>query len=302
MKNLYKTLLLVLAIPAIVASCAKEIENPKPKPEPQEVIEEEPVVTGRPVTLSAALPEETKISHIYEDNQIKPYWADGDQIKVSFTLNEVAIVETFTLQTGAGTQSATFHNENSQLEDDTPFTVDYVDANHPDGWAVQDGTLEHLPECLSANVANISTSVKLTPALTYFHVIFDDFTGGTFTSAYLNKLAGAFTMYSKPGVKGAITVTPSSAFASGPVDFYVAVKLEGNTSANGTDVFGATVSPKFQVAFGNGVQAVSPNGQAYDIAGESYKFSWSPAKGYSAGKVYKIANKAFSTTAASMPR
>ena len=295
MKRLYKSLLLALAVPAVLASCAKEPDMPK------DVIEE-PVILGHPVTISAGLPAETKVTHVYEDSKIKPYWADGDQIKVSFTLNETDIVETFTLQTGAGTQSATFYNDNSQLEGNTPFTVDYVDVNHPDGWAVQDGTLEHLPECLSASVANLSTSVNLTPALTYFHVIFENYNGGTFTSAYLNKLAGVFSMYSKPGVKGAITVTPAAAFTNGSLDFYIAVKLEGSTSSSGTDVFGATVAPKFQLAFGNGVQAVSPDGQAFDIAGESYKFKWSPAKNYAAGKVYKIANSAFASTPAARPR
>jgi hypothetical protein len=112
-------------------------------------------------------------------------------------------------------------------------------------------------------------------------------------------------MYAAPGSKGGITVTPSSAFtAGGSADFYIAVMLDGSTSANGTDAFGETVSPKLQLAFGNGVQGISADGQAFDLAGDSYKFSWSPAKAYAAGAVYKIANKSFTTTTAAqaMPR
>ena len=297
-KKMHKSLLLALAVPAILASCAREIE--KPGENPQEPVE---VTVGHPVTISAGLPPETRISHEYSNNQIKPSWEADDQVKVSFTLNGETVVETFTLKTGAGTQSATFSNENSQLEADKPFTVDYVDKNHPDGWAVQDGTLAHLPECLSGEATDITAAIDLTPALTYFHVKAAIPSGSTFSSAYLNKLEGSFTMNSAPGVKGAITVTPTGGF-SGTVDFYIALKLEGQTSANSPDAFGTTVPPKFQIAFANGTQGVAAHGQGVLVSGDSYKYSWSPSKDYVAGKVYKIENKIFVTTTAAqaMPR
>ena len=76
-------------------------------------------------------------------------------------------------------------------------------------------------------------------------------------------------------------------------------------SEDGTDDFGTDVPPKFQIAFGNDVQGISLDGQAFDIAGASYKFNWSPtSKAYAAGKVYKIANQTFkeTTAAQAMPR
>ena len=299
MKNLmHKSLLWALAIPAILASCAKEIENPDNTP--KESVE---VSQGHPVTITAGLPAETRISHDLNGTSIHPLWETGDQVKVSFTLNEETVVEVFTLESGANSQSATFSNSNSLLEDNMPFTIDYVDTRHPEGWAVQDGKLANLPECLSGSAQKLSDAVSLTPALTYFHVVATIPSGSTFSSAYLNKLEGVFKMYSAPGVKGAITVTPTGGF-SGTVDFYIAVKLDGQTSANGLDTFGATVSPKFQIAFANGTQGLAVHEQGVLVSGDNYKYNWSPTKDYAAGKVYKIADKTFTATTAAqaMPR
>ncbi len=294
MKRLFKTLLLAVALPAALVAC--QHIDPIEKPI-------EPGVNGHSVTISAGLPEGTRISHVYEESQIKPYWEEGDQVKVSFTKNAATVVETFTLLTGAGTQSATFHNNNSQLDDQTAFTVDYVDKNHLEGWAVQDGTLAHLPECLSADVANITESATLVPSLTYFHVVFENFNGGPYTSAYLSKLEGNFTMYTAPGVKGAVTVTPASNFSSGEVDFYIAVKLDGRTSQTSNNIFNESVPPEFQVCFGNSVQGISADGQAFDVP-QGYKYNWRPSSDYVAGRVYKMANKIFraTTAAESLPR
>ena len=128
------------------------------------------------------------------------------------TITMLGLVSAAAESMAPAVQSATFSNEDSQLEANMRFTVDYVDKNHPDGWAVQDGTLAKLPECLSGNV-----------------------------------------------------------------DFYIAVKLEGQTSESGSDAFGTTVSPKFQIAFGNGTQGVAAHGQGVLVSGDSYKYSWSPA-------------------------
>ena len=294
----FKAALLALAVPAVLVSCAREIEKPEEKPqEPVEVSE------GHPVTITAGLPPETRISHTYE-SKIKPCWEQEDAVLVSFTLNDETVVETFTLKTGAGTQSATFSNDNSQLDENTPFTIDYVDYNHPEGWAVQDGTLAHLPECLSGAATDITASVTLEPALTYFHVIVTIPEEKSFAHAYLNKLEGQFTMYSAPGEKGAVTVTPSGGFMAGDHDFFIAVKLEGETSKNALDVFGDIVPPKFQIVFGGDKQGMSLDGQAFSAAGDNYKFNWTPTNNYVPGKVYKVANKTFVATSAaqSLPR
>lgn len=296
MKKIFNAVLPALAVFLLLASCAREVEKPEGNP-PVEIAQ------GHPVTITAGLPAETRITHEYGNSQIRPYWEAGDQVEVSFTLQGETVVETFLLKTGAGTQSATFSNDNSQLEADMRFTVDYVDKNHPDGWAIQDGTLARLPECLSGEATGLSQPVSLTPALTYFHVMTTLPAGRSFASAYLNKLDGGFSMMVKPGTAGAVTVTPEGGF-SGSVDFYIAVKLEGQTSGSGADAFGATVPPKFQLAFGNGIQGVAAHGQGVLVSGDSYKYSWSPAKDYVAGKVYKIENKPFVTTTAAqaMPR
>lgn len=46
------------------------------------------------------------------------------------------------------------------------------------------------------------------------------------------------------------------------------------------------------------------NGQGFSLAGDSYKYNWTPATDYAAGHVYKIANKTFTATTArqAMPR
>ena len=296
----HKYLLLSLAMTFIIASCAKEeVDVPDDSSEPA-VVE---TSSGHPVTISAGLPAETRVAHAVSGNSIHPTWETGDQVTVTFTKDGSTITETFTLKSGEGTQSATFYNESSQLDDNTAFTVDYIDRNNPDGWAEQKGTLEYLPECLSATVSKLSDAATLKPALTYFHVVTAIPSGTTYTYAYLNRLEGGFTMYSGPATKGAVTVKPEGGF-SGSVDFYVAVKLDGTTSSNGTDSFGATVAPKFQICFGNGVQGIAADGQAIDPAGASYKYNWSPAKDYVAGKVYKLENREFiaTTAAQAMPR
>ena len=296
----FKAALLALAVPAILASCAREMEIEKPEDKPQEPVE---VSEGHPVTISAGLPPETRISHAY-DSKIKPYWEEEDAVLVSFTLNDETVVETFTLKSGAGSQSATFSNDNSQLGEDTPFTIDYVDYNHPEGWAVQDGLLAHLPECLSGEATDITESVTLEPALTYFHVIVTIPEEKSFAHAYLNRLEGQFTMYTAPGEKGAVTVTPAGGFTAGEHDFFIAVKLDGETSQNALDDFGDIVPPKFQIVFGGDKQGVSLDGQSISAAGDNYKFNWTPTNNYVPGKVYKVANKTFVATSAaqSLPR
>ena len=285
---IFKSVLTALVIPAMLVSCQDQLQ---PEPEKQVEVNELVVGKGHPVTITAGLPVETKIAHGLNGTAIHPTWEEGDQIKVSYTLDGNNYVETFTLKDGNGTQSATFYNAESHLTDETVFSIDYVDRNNPNGWAKQDGTLDKLPECLSASGVTLSSEVTLEPALIYFHVVATIPSGSSFAYAYLNKLEGSQTMYTAPGTKGAVTVQPATSF-SGDVDFYIATKVDGTTGTT------------FQIAFGNGVQGISVDGQAFDIAGASYKFNWSPSKNYTAGTVYKIANKTFNsvTAAQAMPR
>lgn len=298
-----KYLSLALSVPFIIASCVQETDVPDDNTGPVVVA----TPSGHPVTISAGLPAETRVAHELRETSIHPTWETGDQVTVTFLKNGNTITETFTLKSGEGTQSAKFYNENSQLDDNTSFTVDYIDKNNLDGWAEQKGTLDRLPECLSATVSKLSESATLEPALTYFRVITTIPSGTTYTYAYLSRLEGGFTMYSSPGTKGAVTVKPDGGF-SGSVDFYIAVKLAGNTSQGGSDIFSQNVSPKFQIEFGDSVQGISADGQAFQAiandSGDTYKYSWSPAKDYVAGKVYRIADKTFATVTAAqtMPR
>lgn len=56
--------------------------------------------------------------------------------------------------------------------------------------------------------------------------------------------------------------------------------------------------------FAGGAQGVAAHGQGFSLAGDSYKYNWTPATDYAAGHVYKIANKTFTATTArqAMPR
>lgn len=107
---------------------------------------------------------------------------------------------------GIGSASATFRNENSQLEEDTEF-----DVYHTSGaasWAVQNGTVENLPDYLSATAVKLSDQISLQPCMTYFHIVFDPL-DQDYASAYLSKMEGTCMIYSAPGVKGGVTVTPA---------------------------------------------------------------------------------------------
>ncbi len=293
-KNILKDIIPALAIPVVLVSCVQEQAAP-------ETVVQEQAAAVRRVTISAGLPAQTKVTHELAGTSIHPLWEAGDQVNVSFTQDGQVVVETFELLKGEGTASAVFFKDDSRLGDDTPFSVHYPATET--GWGVQDGSVETLPESLSANASKLGESLKLEPALTYFHVVIDNYAGGDCTYARLNKLEGDFTMYSAPGVKGTVSVAPQGGISNGKVDFYVAVMLEGPTTGTVKDMFGETVPVAFQIAFGDLVQGVSSDGQAFDVAYGS-KFSWTPEKEYLPGNIYKIGNKPMvtSTRAMSQPR
>ena len=290
-KKMHKSLLWILVIPAALVCCTREVSDPKD--EPQEVVGVEKPV-GHPVTISTGLPGETRVSHGLDGTSIKVAWAEGDKLTVVFNKDTEQITETFDLVKGAGATSATFKNENSQLEEDTVF-----DVYHTSGaasWAVQDGTVANLPDYLSAKGVKLSDAISLQPSMTYFHIVLGPL-DRDYASAYLSKMEGGCTIYSAPGVKGGVTVTPQGGFQAGStVDFYVAVMIDGATIGEVNDNFGSSVSPKFQIGFADGVQGISFDGQAFDLTFPSAKCNWTPAKNYAAGKVYKVANKSLSTT------
>lgn len=284
-KNILKGILLSLAIPAalLLVSCVKEVA--KPEAETPVLVQGE---AGHRVTLTAGLPAQTKMTHELVGSTIHPLWEAGDQITVVFQKKGKAIYETFELLKGEGTSSAVFFKDDSQLGDNTPFSVHYPVTET--GWGLQNGTVEALPESLSAHAPKLGEQLTLKPALTYFHVVIDKYAGGDCPYARLNKQEGDFTLYSAPGVKGAISVAPQGGFSNGKVDFYVAVMLDGPTTGKATDSFDDTVPVKFQIVFGDLVQGISADGQACDVAYGS-KFCWTPEKEYVPGTVYKIENK-----------
>ena len=292
-KKMHKSLLWILVIPAALVCCNREVSDPKD--EPQEVVGVEKPV-GHPVTISTGLPGETRVSHGLDGTSIKVAWAEGDKLTVVFNKDTEQITETFDLVEGAGETSATFKNENSQLEENTVFDVYH--ASGAASWAVQDGTVANLPDYLSAKGVKLSDAISLQPCMTYFHIVLGPL-DRDYASAYLSKMEGGCTIYSAPGVKGGVTVTPSGGFKSGEsVDFYVAVMISGATTGEVNDNFGSSVSPKFQIGFADGVQGISFDGQAFDLTFPSAKCNWTPAKDYVAGKVYKVANKSLSATPA----
>lgn len=294
-KKMLKSLLWILAIPAVLVCCTREVIDPK-----EVVGEEKPA--GHPVTISAGLTGETKVSHGLDGTSIKVAWAEGDQLTVVFDKGSGQITEEFALVDGAGGTSATFRNEDSQLEEDTEFDVYHVSGEA--SWAVQDGTVAHLPDYLSAKQKKLSDAISLQPCMTYFHIVLGPL-DQDYASAYLSKMEGNCTIYSAPGVKGGVKVTPPGGFKAGEnVDFYVAVLISGATTGEVNDNFGSSVSPKFQIGFANDVQGISFDGQAFDLTFPSAKCNWTPAKDYAAGKVYKVANKSLSTTPAggNLPR
>ena len=298
-KKMHKSLLWILVIPAALVCCTREVIDPKD--EPQGVVGVEKPA-GHPVTISTGLPGETRVSHGLDGTSIKVAWAEGDKLTVVFNKDTEQITETFDLVEGAGETSATFKNENSQLEENTVFDVYH--ASGAASWAVQDGTVANLPDYLSAKGVKLSDAISLEPCMTYFHIVLGPL-DRDYASAYLSKMEGGCTIYSAPGVKGGVTVTPSDGFKSGEsVDFYVAVMISGSTASQANDNFGVRVDPKFQIGFANGVQGISLDGQAFDLTAPSAKCNWTPAKDYVAGKVYKVANKSLATITAAqaMPR
>ena len=298
-KKMLKSLLWILVIPAALVCCTREVIDPKDGP--QEVVGEEKPV-GHPVTISTGLPGETKVSHGLDGTSIKVAWKEGDKLTVVFDKGSEQITEEFLLMDGAGGMSATFRNENSQLDENTIFDVYH--ASGAASWATQDGTVANLPDYLSAKQKKLSDAISLEPCMTYFHIVLGPL-DQDYASAYLSKMEGNCTIYSAPGVKGGVKVTPSGGFKAGEsVDFYVAVMIDGATTGEVNDSFGSSVSPKFQIGFANGYQGISFDGQAFDITFPSAKCNWTPAKDYVAGKVYKVANKSLSTTPAggNLPR
>jgi hypothetical protein len=282
-KNILKGILLLLSIPAVLVSCVKE--QAKPKPEPEVQVQGE---AGHRVTISAGLPAQTKMTHELVGTSIRPLWEAGDQVSVVFVKDKQVVIETFELLKGEGTTNAIFFKDDSQLGDNTPFSVHYPATET--GWGVQDGTVEALPESLAAHAQKLGDELKLKSALTYFHVVIDKYTGGDCAYAHLNKLEGDCTLYSAPGVKGSVSVAPQGGFSNGKVDFYVAVLLDGPTTGTVTDEFDDTVPVKFQIAFGDLVQGISFDNQAIDLTYGS-QFTWTPEKEYVPGTVYKIENK-----------
>ena len=298
-KKMHKSLLWILVIPAALVCCTREVTDPKD--EPQEVVGVEKPV-GHPVTISTGLPGETRVSHGLDGTSIKVAWKEGDQLTVVFDKGSGQITEEFLLVNGAGGTSATFKNDNSQLDENTVFDVYH--ASGAASWDVQDGTVANLPDYLSAKQKKLSDAISLEPCMTYFHIVLGPL-DRDYASAYLSKMEGGCTIYSAPGVKGGVTVTPQGGFQAGStVDFYVAVMIDGATTGEVNDSFGSSVSPKFQIGFANGVQGISFDGQAFDLTFPSAKCNWTPAKDYVAGKVYKVANKTFTATTAAqaMPR
>lgn len=269
MKKMY---FVALATLMAAFACTKEANTEK----------EQAPVHGHAVTLGVEIPA-TKIDYTDNGSAIHPVWKTGDQIEVVFG----GTSEIFTLSEGAGTQSATFTNASSTLEEGTTYAVYYPSKDYD--WSVQDGTLEHLPNyMIKTGLNSLKTSIDLQPQLTYFVLNFTEAPGSVTDGALSTKKVylqsdNGISLYNRtqgdalnPGI---ITVNHEASFAADgtPTDakLYVAAYISGETNA---------VTDAFTVTFMNGEFANKAKVR-------NYSWTWKPSSNYAAGNAYSSVAK-----------
>lgn len=276
--------IITAALLQLLFSCNK-IETPAP-------------VKGKPVTLQAGLNADTKVSHSLDGTTIKPAWEAEDQIEVVFTKDETEVVETFTLSDGIGSSNATFSCASSQLEEGMTYSVYY--PSRTCDWSEQDGSVVNLPEYLVAeSVTSLASPITLSPRLTYFHFVLSAPTSGSasYNYAIFTKPVGAAKWYKNNETEGYIAVKPQSSYnvntSMEPLDFYLAILFDGNTSEGTKDSFGDESPSEMRIT----LQGSKPSG--VNLGGVSnptptapnHYYSWKPSKNYQAGKIYKVSGQ-----------
>lgn len=259
--------ILFLAGLAVCSSCSNDDDSVK---QPSQ---------GHPVTLSLGVPtgDDTRVAHSLNGTSIHPVWAAGDQVEVVYTKDGAEVSETFTLSSGTGEQTGAFTCESSQLEEGTAYEVYYPAKSYD--LSTQDGTLENLPEYLYGSASSLTAGVKLQSKLTYFHFVFTGNYENSVSSqrVYLEKSSGNFSMYKQNTTTTFYTLenqtTPFAVNSNTNLDFYIATRLDGNTSGGAMKLW---ISPLRYDFFG--ISYTVPN----------YYYSWNISKDYEAGKVYKV--------------
>ena len=236
----------------------------------------------RPVTLNVGIGAETKVSHNYSDNKVKPAWEAGDVVYVQFEKEGTTHLEEFAIGTiSEDGKSASFSNSASELTDEIGYKVIYATPDYTTvgdnsltfNLAGQKGTLDKLPEYLEAEVAAGETSAALKSKLTYFHFVLSfnpyDYPGdyadlkdiqfgaigryNTFESGY-------FSLTNTGESVESIKIIP---------DFYINETLEFYVAA-------------FQIE-----QAVRYSVNIC-VDDDDFMHTWDANKNYVAGKVYKV--------------
>lgn len=275
----------VAAVVAISFSCTKEKESVI-SVDPKENQEEVQSPVGHEAIIGLSLGEDTKTTHSVEvvagKTNVKTLWKTGDKILVTFTKAAFEHKEVFELSSGENTANGTFRNGDSVLEEGDTYSVTYYSSNDYDktfSWANQTGSVEDIPEYLTSVAdATYPAAPTLQSELVHFHF---NLNAGEdpgdealeLANAYFSNTSNAFIVDTENHT-GEIKITPASAFSyndngeSTNADFYVSVKLAGDSS-------------------GNTMKLDLMNGDHY--AGiQGYSLSWDITKNYTTDKVYKL--------------
>lgn len=272
-------------IAAVCFSCSKEKESVI-SVDPKENQEEVQSPVGHEAIIGLSLGEDTKTTHSVElvdsKTNVKTLWKAGDKILVTFTKAAVEHKEVFELSSGENTANGTFRNGDSALGVGDMYSVTYYSSNDYDktfSWANQTGSVEDIPEYLTSVAdATYPAAPILQSELVHSHFNLkvgeapgDE--GLELANAYFSNTSSAFIVDTENHT-GEIKITPASAFSyndngeSANADFYVSVKLAGDSS-------------------GNTMKLDLMNGDHY--AGiQGYSLNWNITKTYTTDKVYKL--------------
>ena len=164
----------------------------------------------------------------------------------------------------------------------------------------QDGTVANLPEYLVAeNLTSLNSPVALSSKLTYFHFVLSAPASGSSSYAYaiFTKPSGKASWYKSNSAQGYIVIHPTSNFVVStsmePLDFYLAILFNGNTSEGATDMFGngspSEMSITLQSSKPNGINFGGASNPALSMPNHHYR--WNPTKDYQPGTVYKVSGQ-----------
>ena len=259
---------------------------------------------GRTVTISAGLPVETKVAHSLDGTTVKPSWETGDKVYVRFTSGGTDHLEEFSaVSISSDGKSATFSNPDSQLPEGTAYTVVYASPEYTtvsgndlifdlDGQA---GTLSGLPEYLTAEVTDGSSTAVLQSQLTIFHFVLtlnnpssyksiEEIQFGACPNSSTAHVRGYFATTNTGTTAPAVDVAEDSFTPAATIDIYAAAFMLKQSSAYNVRL---KIKP---VGTSSGFPgAPGGHGSSEDQTSSSWYYcNWTTSKTYAAGKVYKV--------------